>query len=83
MPADELKGLKFEKNPGADWLIYYIDVSDGSLEVTTVFGFATAELALAEAVLDLNEGYEGAARDWFEIVAVVRDGVDLSKANTD
>lgn len=69
--------MDIQKNPGADWYVYYIDVADGEREVMSVFGFPTVEAACAEAREDLNDGCRGEERDWFEIIAVVRVGVTL------
>ncbi|MDO8875567.1 MAG: hypothetical protein Q8M24_02790 [Pseudolabrys sp.] len=70
--------LKVEKRPGADWAIYYMDIIDGDRECMAVFGCATPEEAIAEARYSLNANCESdEEKDWFEILAVVRRGVDV------
>ncbi len=69
---------KIEKRPGPDWDIFYMDVQDGSRECMSVFGSLTPEEAIAEARYSLTALCETEEeKDWFEILAVVRQGVDL------
>lgn len=69
---------KIEKRPGADWQIYYMDLHDGGRECMSIFGSATPEEAIAEARASLNALCETKEEeDQFEILAVVRQGVDI------
>jgi hypothetical protein len=66
------------KRPGPDWDIFYMDAQDGSRECMSVFGSATPEDAIAEARASLNAFCETEAeKDQFEILAVIRQGVDI------
>ena len=69
---------KIEKRPGPDWDVYYMDMQDGTRECMSVFGCATPEEAIAEARYSLTVSCETEEeKDWFEILAVVRQGVDI------
>ncbi len=69
---------KIEKRPGPDWDIFYMDTHDGSTECMSVFGSLTPEEAIAEARDSLTVSCETEEeKDWFEILAVVRQGVDI------
>ena len=69
---------KIEKRPGPDWDIFYMDIHDGSRECMSVFGSVTPEEAIAEARDSLTVSCETEEeKDWFEILAVVRQGVDI------
>jgi hypothetical protein len=71
---------KIVKRPGADWDVHYIYL-DGSRDRMSVFGCATPEEAIAEARWSLNALCESdEERDQFEILAVVRQGADLSRS---
>lgn len=69
---------KIEKRPGPDWTVYYIDLVDGGAESMSVFGSATPEEAVAEARASLNALCESEEKDQFEILAVVRQGSNIS-----
>jgi hypothetical protein len=74
----EIMSIEIVKRPGADWDVYYMDL-DGSRECMSVFGCPTPEEAIAEARSSLNALSESdEERDQFEILAVVRKGVDLN-----
>jgi hypothetical protein len=69
---------KIEKRPGPDWDIYYMDLHGGGRECMSVFGSSTPEDAIAEARASLNAFCETEEeKDQFEILAVVRQGVDI------
>jgi hypothetical protein len=69
---------KLVKRPGADWDIYYMYL-DGSRECMSVFGCPTPEEAIAGARSSLKALCESDEDlDQFEILAVVRQGADLS-----
>jgi hypothetical protein len=69
---------KIEKRPGPDWDIFYMDLHDGGTECISVFGRLTPEDAIAEARFSLNALCETEEeKDQFEILAVVRQGVDI------
>ena len=68
---------KVEKRPGPDWDVHCMDL-DGSRECMSVFGSQTPEDAIAEARASLNAFCEREEeKDQFEIVAVVRQGVEI------
>jgi hypothetical protein len=52
--------MMYEKNPGPDWVVEYrwLEESDEGLEYMTIFGAATAEIALKEARSSLDAGVE-------------------------
>lgn len=65
---------EIEKRPGADWTVYWMDI-DGSRHTMSVYGAADAGEAFREAErsFSFDDGND------VEIVAVVRQGVDLSE----
>ena len=69
---------KIEKRPGPDWLVYYMDVTNGETECMSVFGCASPEEAITEARWSLTSTCETEEeKDWFEILALVREGAGI------
>lgn len=69
---------KIEKSPGADWLVYYMDITNGETECMSVFGCPSPEEAIAEARWSLTATCETEEeRDWFEILALVRQAAGI------
>ena len=72
---------KIEKRPGPDWDVFYVDVHNGTTECMSVFGSSTPEEAIAEARSSLNVSCETEEeKNWFEILAVIRQGVDIARS---
>lgn len=66
---------EIETAPGHHWSIWYR--LDGPMEVMSVFGVMTVEEAIAEARWSLENEEDGQA----EILAVVRQDVDITPAH--
>jgi hypothetical protein len=62
---------KFEKPPGWDWVIFYLDGDDPDVQAMSVFGQMTPEKALEEARDSLSGNLD------YEILGVFRRDKEL------
>lgn len=62
---------KFEKPPGLDWVVFYMDGDDPDVQAMSVFGQMTPEKALEEARYSLGGNSD------YEILGLFRSDKDL------